>query len=174
MIPLCSFLPTRHTVSSMLSNLRTRNRTSPPLHLPRLLRLPILHQQLALLAIPIRQFLRNPHHIKRTRRLMENLVHFLERAVCRLWEEEVHTRHHGCIDDGEDYVGSVSNIGEGGRSNHYNHEVEDPVCGGGNCVCGRADGEGCDFGGIQPCHAEPADGEEGVEDEEENGLFVCD
>jgi hypothetical protein len=40
----------------------------------------------------------------------------------------------------------------------------------GNGVCGRANGEGGDFCRVQPCHAQPADGEEGVEYKEEDSL----
>ncbi len=150
MSPLRPLLPTH---PRQPPTRRPRNRAPPPLHLPRLLRLTILDQQLALLTISIRQFLGHSYNIKRTCRLMENLIHFLERAVRRLRKEKVHARHHGGVDDGEDYIRPVPDVGEGGGSNHYDHEVEDPVCGSGNCVCGRADREGCYFGGVEPGHA---------------------
>jgi hypothetical protein len=35
-----------------------------------------------------------------------------------------------------------------------------------------ADTKGCDFSGVEPCHSEPANCEEGVEDKEEYGLRV--
>lgn len=154
-----------------IPRLRRHNTTPSPLRIPpRLLRILIINQQLSVLIIPMRHLLRNLHHVKRIRRLVENLIHFLERAVRRLGEEEVHAGHHEGVYDGEDDVGLVADVCEGGRRDHYDHEVEDPVCGCGDCICGGADGEGRDFGGVEPGHAEPADGEEGVEDEEEDSL----
>jgi hypothetical protein len=48
--------------------------------------------------------------------------------------------------------------------------TKSPVRGCRDCVGWRADTEGCDLSGIEPCHSEPADCEEGVEDEEEYSL----
>jgi hypothetical protein len=120
----------------------------------------------------MRQVLCNLDDIKRPRRLVENLIHLLETPASGFREEKVDGRHHGEVDDSEDDVGLVADVGESYGRNHYDHEVEGPVCGGGDCVCGCADGEGRDFCGVQPGHAEPANGEEGVEDEEENGLII--
>ena len=41
---------------------------------------------------------------------------------------------------------------------------------GGDGVGGSTDGQWCNLSRIQPSHAEPSNGEERVEDEEENGL----
>jgi hypothetical protein len=49
--------------------------------------------------------------------------------------------------------------------------TEGPVGGGGDGIGGRTNAERCNFGGVEPCHAQPADGEEGVEDEEEDNLL---
>lgn len=48
------------------------------------------------------------------------------------------------------------------------HEVKDPVSGSGESVGGSTDTQGNDLGGVEPGHAEPANSEEGVEDEEED------
>ena len=103
-------------------------------------------------------------------RLMENLIHLLQTAVGRLREEEVDRRHHECVNDCKNDIGLVSNVCKGGRRDHDNHEVEDPVRGCGDGVCGSSDIQRGDFGGVEPGHAEPTDGEEGVEHEEEHSL----
>jgi hypothetical protein len=48
--------------------------------------------------------------------------------------------------------------------------TEGPVGGGGYGIGGRTNAERCDLCRVEPCHAQPADGEEGVEDKEEDSL----
>ena len=98
----------------------------------------------------MRHLLRNLNHVENISSLVEDLVHFFQGAVCRLREEEVDRGHHGGVDDGEDDVGFVADVGEGRGRDHDDHKVKDPVCGGGDGVRGGADVEGCDFGGVEP------------------------
>lgn len=111
---------------------------------------------------------RNPHGIKDTTALPENHIHLLETAIRRLRVEEVDGRENGGVDDGEDDVRLVSNAGERHGRDHHDHEIPDPVPARGHRVRRRSDPQGDDLRRVQPCHAEPADGEEGVEDEEED------
>lgn len=97
----------------------------------------------------------------------------------------------GDLHDSEDDVGLVLDRVEGNRGDHDDHEVEGPVGRGGQSVGGSADTEGhlkhttsvthtitkkrsskekktYDLSGIQPGHAQPADGEKGVEDKQED------
>jgi hypothetical protein len=154
------------------ARVRPNNRTPPALHIARLLGIVVINQQLAALAVAMRHVVRNLDDIEGARRLVEDLVHLLERAVGRLREEKVHAGHHGRVDDSKNDVRLVSNVCKCDWRDHDDHEVEDPVCCRRDGVCGGADGEGGDFGGVEPGHSEPADGEEGVEDEEHYGLGV--
>jgi hypothetical protein len=49
--------------------------------------------------------------------------------------------------------------------------TEGPVGGCGDGIGGRTNAERCDFGRVEPCHAQPADGKEGVEYKEEDSLL---
>lgn len=134
----------------------------------------VADQQVSMLIVPMWHVLRNVNAAvlaKYTRRLVEDFVHFLQTAVRRLGEEEIHTRHDEGVDDREDNVRLVSDVREGRRGDHDHHEVEDPVGRGRNCVGRRADVERSNFSGVEPGHPEPTDGEEGVEYKEEDGLF---
>ena len=112
---------------------------------------------------------RNAHGIKDTAALAENHIHLLETAIGRLRVEEVHRGENGGVDDGEDDIRLVADAREGDRGDHHDHEIPDPVPARGHRVRWRADPQGHDLGGVKPGHAQPADGEEGVEDEEEDG-----
>ena len=83
-----------------------------------------------MLIIPMRHIIRNLDDVEWVGGLVENLVHFLERAVRRLGEEKIDAGHHEGVYDGEDNVGLVADVREGRGRDHDNHEVEDPVgCG---------------------------------------------
>lgn len=60
--------------------------------------------------------------------LLEDQVHFFQRAVAGLGEEEVNGRKDEGVDHGEDDVGLVFDVLERDRGDHDDHEVEDPVC----------------------------------------------
>ena len=107
--------------------LRTNNRASPALGLMCLLRVGIVDKQLTVLAIAMRQLVCNLDNVESVGRLVEDFIHFLERAVSGFGEEEVDGWDHCGVDDGEDDVGLVANVGKGGGSNHDDEEVEDPV-----------------------------------------------
>lgn len=172
-------------------HIRTRHAAPPPslVVLMRLLRLQIVDQQLTVLSVASGLVVRNADDVEDIRRLVEDLVHLLERAVRGLGVEEVDAGDDEGVDDGEDDVGLVADCVEGDGRDHDDHEVEGPVGGRRERVCRRADPQGHDFGRVEPGHAEPADGElggrlcqlswpmgrrlstrgtyEGVEDEEE-------
>ena len=145
-------------------------------------------EQLAVLAVAPRLLLRHLDRVPDRRRLVEDGVHLLERAVRRLRVQEVDDGHdeavaatglakwylkvgkeQASLHDGEDDVGLPGDGGEGDGRDHDDHEVEGPVGARGQRVGGRADAQRYDLGRVQPGHAEPADGEEGVEDEQEHG-----
>lgn len=137
-----------------------------------LLGIRIVHEQLAVLAVAPRLDLGLVHDLEDALPaggdLVEDAVHLLEGAVGRLRVEEVHRGDHEGVDDCEDDVGLVADRVEGDGRDHHDHEVENPIAGGGQRVGGGADPQRHDLGRVQPGHAEPADGEEGVEDEEED------
>lgn len=81
---------------------------------------------------------------------MEDLVHFFQGPVGSFRIEEVHARNHEGVNNGENDVGPVSDVGEGWRRHHNYHEVENPVCGCGNGVGRSTNTERCDFSGIEP------------------------
>lgn len=132
----------------------------------------VVHQQLPVLAIPARLDLGLVHHSKdalpAVGHLVEDAVHLLERAVRRLRVEEVDTGHHEGVDDGKDDVRPPPDVVEGDGRDHDDEEVEDPVGRRRQRVGGRPDPQRDDLGRVQPLHAQPADGEEGVEDEQEH------
>ena len=121
-----------------------------------------------MLIIPMRLPSRNPHGIKDTAALPENHIHLLETAIRRLRVEEVDGGENGGVDDGEDDICLVPDAREGHRGDHHDHEIPDPVPARRYRVRGSADPQRHDLGGVKPGHAQPADGEEGVEDEEED------
>ena len=100
--------------------------------------------------------------------LPEDDVHLLEAAVGGFGVEEVDGGEDEGVDDGEDDVGPVADAREGDGRDHHDHEVPDPVPARRHRVRRRPDPQRHDLGRVQPGHAEPADGEEGVEDEEED------
>ena len=52
---------------------------------------------------------------------------------------------------------------------HYNytHEVESPIGARTQSVCGGSDSQRYDLSRIKPCHAQPTDGKEGIEQKQE-------
>jgi len=68
------------------------NTAPPALRRRMLLGIVIRDEQLAILAIAPRRLLRNLHDIENRRRIVEDGVHFFERAVGRLGIEEVDDR----------------------------------------------------------------------------------
>lgn len=106
---------------------RRNNRTSPPVfHLSRLLSILIRNEQLASLSIPSR-FLSSDFDDSKsalpTMDFVEDFVHFFERAVGGFGEEKVYARHHEGVDDGEDGVRVVLDIGECHWRDHDDHEL---------------------------------------------------
>lgn len=106
---------------------RRNNRTSPPVfHLSRLLSILIRNKQLASLSISSRFLSSNFDDGKSalpTMDFVEDFVHFFERAVGGFGEEKVYARHHEGVDDGEDGVRVVLNIGECHWRDHDDHEL---------------------------------------------------
>lgn len=93
-----------------------------------LLRFVVIYQELAILAIPARLDLGLVHDCKYALPaldLVENAVHFLKGTIGCLGVEEVHGRHHECVDHREDGVGLILDVVEGNRSNHHDEKVED-------------------------------------------------
>lgn len=95
----------------------------------------------------------------------------------------------GVSHDSEDDVGLITDTVKSYRRDHHDHKVEDPVGTGAwldnilnaglnmkvrlpsrKCICGRTNAQWHDLCWIQPRHSEPTDGEEGVKNEEEDGL----
>lgn len=106
---------------------RRNNRTSPPMfHLSRLLGILIRNEQLASLSISSR-FLSSDFDDSKsalpTMDFVEDFVHFFERAVGGFGEEKVYARHHEGVDDGEDGVRVVLDIGECHWRDHDDHEL---------------------------------------------------
>lgn len=167
---------------------RTPSDTRPPSSLSIL----IINKQLSLLAIPSRLLPRHLDHIKRPLEpihILEDLIHLLQAPSRRFGVEEVNARNHESVDAGEDGVGVVAYAVESYRGDHHNEEIEDPVCGCGDCVCRGADVEGGYLGGVEPgtymlalpleCagwlqgafvpgHAQPTYSKEAVENEEKH------
>lgn len=106
---------------------RRNNRTSPPVfHLSRLLSILIRNEQLASLSISSRFLSSNFDDGKSalpTMDFVEDFVHFFERAVGGFGEEKVYARHHEGVDDGEDGVRVVLDIGECHWRDHDDHEL---------------------------------------------------
>lgn len=128
-------------------------------------------EQVSIVVVPPRLDLGLVHHIQGTPEaldLLEDGIHLFEGSVGRLGEEEVDRREHDGVDDGKDDVCVGLDVLERRGRNHDDQPVKDPVRAGGEGVGRGADSERSDLGGIQPGHAEPANGEEGVEDEEEH------
>ena len=129
----------------------------------------ILNQHLALPPKPSRTLPRHPHHIPHTPRLSKDAIHLLQTPQRRLRIKQIHDGQDEGVDGRENEVRFPADGREADRRDHDDEEIEGPVGGCAEGVGGRADPQGHDFGGIQPGHAEPADGEEGVVDEEEEG-----
>lgn len=68
------------------------------------------------------------------------------------WKDKVRSNDHGSVDDGENDVRLVSNVGKRNGGDEDNHKVENPVCSGTDTIGGSSNGEGCDFGRIEPSH----------------------
>lgn len=106
---------------------RRNDRTSPPVfHLSRLLSILIRNEQLPPLSISSRLVSSNFDDSKSalpTMDFVEDFVHFFERAVGGFGEEKVYARHHEGVDDGEDGVGVVLDIGECHWRDHDDHEL---------------------------------------------------
>jgi hypothetical protein len=68
--------------------------------------------------------MRNLNDIERVRRLVENLIHLLQRSVRGFWEKEVDAGDHGGVDYGENNVGLVTDVCKGNRGDHYDDEIE--------------------------------------------------
>ena len=100
--------------------------------------------------------------------LAEDHIHLLQGPARSLGVEEVDHRNDEGVDDGEDDVSLVLDVVERNGRDHDNHEVEDPVRRRGQRVGGRTNAERDDLGRVKPGHAEPADGKDSVEDEEEH------
>lgn len=73
-------------------------------------------KQVALLVEAVRFLIGNGHN-REDARLCEDGVHLLERAITRLGEEEIDDRKDEGVDNGEDDVGLVANIGKRNRRN---------------------------------------------------------
>ena len=99
----------------------------------------IVDEQLAVLAVPLWLIVRNADDGEDALALAEDAVHLLERAVGGFGIEEVDAGHDEGVDDGEDDVGLVTDGREGHGGDHNDHEVEDPVGGGGDGVGWGAD-----------------------------------
>src|SRR6478609_9263011 len=59
--------------------------------------------------------------------LLEDSIHFFQRSVCSLREEEIDRRNHDGVDDSKDDICVGSNILKCWRGNHNHQPVEDPV-----------------------------------------------
>lgn len=117
--------------------------------------LQVLGLELAVLVVAVWFLDGDARHVEDAPGLLEDVVHFFQRAVPRFREEEVdHGEHEGvaalvsCVawepmrgvlHDGEDDVGFVSDVLECNGRDHHHHEVEDPV--GTACVSVMARGE---------------------------------
>ena len=95
----------------------TWNRASSPLRLLCFLGLVVVDEQLALLAIAVRHVAGDADDVERVGALVEDFVHLFERTACGLGEEEVGRGHHEGVDDGEDDVRVVLDVGKG-RGRH--------------------------------------------------------
>lgn len=118
----------------------------------------------------MRQIFGNLDNIEGAGCCMEDFIHLLERTIRSLREKEVYTWHHGGVDDSEDDVGFVADIGKCWWGDHDDHEVEGPIRGGRDSVCWGTDGKWRYLGWVKPRHSQPAYSEETVEYEEEDGL----
>lgn len=72
-----------------------------------------------------------------------------------------------CLHDRENDVGFITDRTEGNWRDHDNSEVPDPVRRSRETICRRTNSQGNNLSRVQPSHAQPAYGEERVEDEEE-------
>lgn len=104
---------------------------------------------------------------------VEDTVHSLELVTIGLDEEPVDNRNESEIKAHEDKVRFPSDgIDHDGRELH-DRIVEQPI---GRCresIGFSSDSDGSDFRGIQPSDAQPADSEEGVEQEDHHGSGIC-
>lgn len=107
-------------------------------------------------------------------------------SVSNRLTEKVHARKHKGVDYSKNWafvsacrprflpailtdVGLISNGIECHRSHHHDHKIEDPVRGRRDGVRRSSNVQRRYLCRIEPCHAEPANGEERVEDEQEHG-----
>lgn len=158
------------------------------------IRLIVIDEQRTVLVITLRLLFGNLDDVKSALEavaILENLVHLLQRPVGCLGVEEVDTRYHEGVDDGKNDVGLVADICEGWRCDHDHEElgkmlvikdtrcrkitwllctyIENPIRRRRDRIGRRTNGQGRDFGRVQPRHAQPADRKERVEDKQEDG-----
>lgn len=152
----------------LVEDTRTRagDRAPPPLNISRFLGIVVVNQKISTLIEAVRQLFGDLDAVEWVSRLVKYLIHLLERASSSLREEEIHTGCHGSIDYSKDDVSPPSNVCKGDRCDHNDHEVEGPVCGGGDGVCRRTNRQRCNLSRVKPGHPEPSNRKEGVEDEE--------
>ena len=72
---------------------------------------------------------------------------------------------HDCEDD----IGFVPDRCEGNRGDHDDHEVESPISTRRQCIGWSSDSKRHNLGRVKPGHAQPANGEKCVEDEQKCG-----
>lgn len=102
-------------------------------------------------------------------------IHLLERAARGLGVEQPDDHRKKQVEHEEDHVRPPADVGDGDGRDLHDQEVEDPVTGGGQGGGVRAVPQRHELRRVQPGDGEPANGEDGlVEEEEGQGGFGAD
>lgn len=114
---------TAYSSSCLLRLLRNDTASSPLSINLRFLRLIVGNQQVSGLIIAMWHLVRDLNDVERVCSLVEDFIHFLERTVCGLGEEEIDAWDHEGVDDGKDDVGFVADVCKSGWGDHDDHEL---------------------------------------------------